>query len=102
MNLKARGTVMAEERITEVQTPSGNTHTSHTIVERDGRRGGSGWIIAIVLVLALLVGGYMLMQGTNASTSKDDAIAQAAGDVGNAAQKVGDAAEKAVDQIEPK
>ena len=78
-----------EERITEVETPSGNTHTSHTIVDREPRRGGSGWLIAIVLILAVLVGGYFLMQGTNASANKDNAIAEAAGDVGNAAQQVG-------------
>jgi uncharacterized protein HemX len=87
-----------EERITEVETPSGNTHTSHTIVDRS-RSGGSGWVIAIVLVLALLIGGYFLMRGTNASSNKDNAIAAAAGDVGNAAEKVGNAAEDAVNNI---
>lgn len=93
---------MAEERITEVHTPAGNTHTSHTIVERDERRGGSGWVIAILLILALLVGGYFLMQGTNASANKDNAIAEAASDVGSAAEKVGSAAENAVNKLEPK
>jgi uncharacterized protein HemX len=93
---------MAEERITEIETPSGNTHTSHTIVDRDRGSGGSGWLIAVVLVLALLIGGYFLMQGSNASANKDNAIADAAGDVGNAAQKVGNAAENAVKKIDPK
>ena len=72
---------MTEERITEVETPSGNVHTTHTVVERSGG-GGSGWLIAIVLILAVLVGGYFLMQGTNASTNKDNAIAGAASDMG--------------------
>ena len=86
-----------EERITETETPSGNVHTTHTVVDRSG--GGSGWLIAIVLILAVLVGGYFLMQGTGASANKDNAIAAAADDVGNAAQKVGDAAQDAAKKI---
>ena len=86
---------MTEERITEVETPSGNTHTSHTVVDRrDG--GGAGWLIAIILILALLIGGYFLMRGSGSEANKDNAIAEAAGDVGDAAQKVGDAAQDAV------
>jgi uncharacterized protein HemX len=86
---------MTEERITEVETPSGNTHTSHTVVDRrDG--GGAGWLIAIVLILALLIGGYFLLRGQGSEANKDNAIAEAAGDVGDAAQKVGDAAQDAV------
>ena len=84
-----------EERITEVETPAGNTHTSHTVVDRD-RGGGSGWLIAIVLILALLIGGYFLMRGTDSEVARDNAVAEAASDVGDAAQKVGDAAEDAV------
>ena len=90
---------MTEERITEVETPSGNVHTTHTVVDRGGS-GGSGWLIAIVLILAVLVGGYFLMQGTNASANKDDAIAGAAKDVGDAANKVGDAAQDAVKKLD--
>ena len=88
---------MTEERITEVETPSGNVHTTRTVVSSGG---GSGWLIAIVLILAVLVGGYFLMQGTNASANKDDAIAGAAKDVGDAATKVGDAAQDAVKKID--
>ena len=91
---------MAEERITEIETPSGNTHTSHTIVDRDGgSRGGAGWLIAIVLVLALLIGGYFLMQSTGSDVAKDNAIAGAAQDIGNAAQQVGDAAQDAANNV---
>lgn len=89
-----------EERIVEVETPSGNTHTTHTVVDSGARSGGgSGWVIAIVLILAVLVGGYLLMQGTNASANKDNAIAAAADDVGNAAKQVGNAAENAAKKI---
>ena len=87
---------MTEERITEVETPSGNTHTSHTVVDRHDGGGGAGWLIAIVLILALLIGGYFLLQGQGGEANKDNAIAEAAGDVGDAAQKVGDAAQDAV------
>ena len=88
---------MTEERITEVETPSGNVHTTHTVVESGG---GSGWLIAIVLILAVLVGGYFLMQNTNASANKDNAIAGAAKDVGDAAGKVGNAAQDAVKKLD--
>lgn len=91
---------MVEERIVETETPSGNTHT-HTEIIRDDRprSGGAGWLIAIVLVLALLIGGYYLMQGSSSESAKDNAIAEAAGNVGEAAQSVGDAADKAADNI---
>ena len=89
-----------EEHITEVETPSGNVHTTHTVVESGRGGGGSGWLIAIVLILAVLVGGYFLMQGSNASANKDNAIAGAASDVGDAAQKVGNAAENAVKKLD--
>lgn len=88
-----------EERIVEVETPSGNTHTTRTVIDGSSRGSGSGWLIAIVLILAVLVGGYFLMQGTNASANKDNAIAAAADEVGNAAQKVGDAAQDAAKKI---
>lgn len=91
---------MVEERITEVETPSGNTHTSHTVVDRGADRGGgAGWLIAIVLVVALLIGGYFLMQSSNSDIAKDNAIAEAAGDVGAAAEEVGGAARDAANNI---
>jgi len=88
---------MAEERIVEVETPTGNTHTSHTVVDRD-RGGGAGWLIAIILILAVLIGGYFLMRSSNSEANKDNAIAAAANDVGDAAQQAGDAVENAADK----
>ena len=56
-------------------------------------------MIAIILLLAVLGGGYFLIQGTNASANKDNAIAGAASDIGDAAQKVGNAADSAVKKV---
>ncbi|GGD62796.1 hypothetical protein [Croceicoccus mobilis] len=92
---------MTEERITEVETPSGNTHT-HTEIIRESeprRSGGAGWIILVVLVIAVLIGAFVLMQGSEAEIAKDNAIAGAADSVGNAAESVGSAADAAADKI---
>lgn len=89
---------MTEERITETETPAGNTHTTHTVVTDDGARrggGGSGWLIALVLVLVAVAGIYLFSQQTGAETAKDNAVAQAASEVGDAANQVGEAAQNA-------
>lgn len=90
---------MAEERITETETPSGNVHTTHTVVTDDGgrRTGGSGWLIALALILAAIVAFYLFSQQSGSEIAKDNAVAEAAGDVGEAAQNVGEAARDAVD-----
>lgn len=88
---------MTEERITETETPTGNVHTTHTVIHDDGTRrsGGSGWLIALVLVLAVVAGIYFFSQQTGAETAKDDAVAEAAESVSDAANQVGDAAQDA-------
>lgn len=92
---------MAEERITEVETPTGDTHTTHTIVtDREPRSGGgSGWLIALVLFIAVVAGIWFLSGMSGAEANKDNAIADAANDVGNAAQNVGDAAQDAANNV---
>lgn len=92
---------MAEERITEVETPTGDTHTTHTIVTDGEPRGGggSGWLIAIVLLIAVVAGIWFFSGMSNSESNKDNAIANAANDVGNAAQNVGDAAKDAADNV---
>ena len=88
---------MTEERVTEVHTPDGNTHTTHTTVVTDEPRGGggSGWVIAIVLILAIIVGIWAFSTMGGSEMAKDDAVADAANNVGDAAQQVGDAAQDA-------
>lgn len=91
---------MAEERITTVESPDGTVR--HTTVVQDSGgsgSGGAGWMIGIVLLLALLVGGYWLTTGGQAEVAKDNAIANAASDVGQAARQVGDAAQDAADSL---
>ncbi|GGD91873.1 hypothetical protein GCM10011515_09460 [Tsuneonella deserti] len=92
---------MVEERVTEVETPSGNTHTTHTVVTDDGARrgGGSGWLIALVLIIALIAGIWFFSGMSNSEAAKDNAIANAASDVGDAAQQVGNAAQDAADNV---
>jgi uncharacterized protein (UPF0333 family) len=67
------------------------------IVESPRRSGGAGWVIAVVLIVALLAGLYLFSQSSGTEAVKDNAIANAANDVGAAAKQVGNAAETAVD-----
>ena len=77
---------MADERIVEVERPSG---------------GGAGWMIAMVLLVALVVGILLFANMSNSGARKDNAIAAAAGDVGKAATKAGNAAETAAEKAAP-
>jgi flagellar basal body-associated protein FliL len=92
---------VAEERITEVETPTGDTHTTHTIVTDGEPRsgGGSGWLIAIVLIIAVIAGIWFFSGMSNSESAKDNAIANAADNVGSAAKQVGNAAENAADSV---
>ena len=92
---------MVEERVTETRTPAGETTgTTHTTIITDERRSrGGGWLIALVLLVALIVGVWAFTQFSGAEVAKDAAIADAADDVGNAAQQVGDAAQDAADSL---
>ncbi|WP_374405551.1 hypothetical protein [Pelagerythrobacter sp.] len=92
---------MTEERITEIETPDGKTHTQTTVVHHDEprRSGGSGWVIALVLVLAVIAGVYFFSRMSGAEAAKDTAIADAAGQVGDAAQQAGQAVEDAANEV---
>jgi hypothetical protein len=92
---------MAEERITEVETPTGDTHTTHTIVTDGAPRsgGGSGWLIALVLIVAVIAAIWFFSGMSNSESAKDNAIANAADNVGAAAEKAGNAVENAADNV---
>lgn len=89
---------MTEERITTVEDANTPAHTTHTtIITDDGVRksGGGTWMIILALLLLGAVGAWFISQGTGAEIAKDNAIAEAADNVGDAAGQIGDAAEQA-------
>jgi flagellar basal body-associated protein FliL len=73
---------MADDHTVVVETP-----------ERSG--GGSGWIIALVLIVALIVGVVFFSRMSTSESAKDNAVANAASNVGQAAKDVGNAAQDA-------
>ena len=92
---------MTEERITEVETPAGNTHTTHTVVtDGEPRRSGiPGWLIALALIIALVIGFVVFSNTSDSEVAKDNAVAEAATNVGDAAQNVGEAAKDVADDV---
>jgi hypothetical protein len=90
---------MAEERITQVETPSGDTHTHTTVVSDRPRSGGATWLIVILLVILAAVAVFYLSGMNNSEMAKDNAIADAAREVGTAAGQAGDAVQDAADAV---
>lgn len=93
---------MTEERITRVETPEGNTHTTTTVIN-DGKAksgGGTTWFVLFVVLLAVLVGIWAFTQMGGAEMTKDNAVAEAADKVGAAADNVGEAAQDAGQAVE--
>ena len=64
-----------------------------TVVERSGNSGAI--LIGIALLIAVLVGGYFLLNQSRNDNVRTDAVTQAASKVGDTADKAGDAAGKA-------
>ena len=81
---------MAEERTTIHRTPAGDTVETRTTGERGGS--GAGWFIALLILAALVIGFFVLMRTSSHEAVKDEAVADAARDVGDAARDVGQAA----------
>ena len=65
------------------------------IVETPARSSGAGWVIATVLILALVLGVVFFGRITGSEAAKDNAVANAADNVGAAAKDVGAAAKDA-------
>ena len=63
------------------------------VMVKDGS--GGAWLIGIVLLIAVIVGGYFAMQYLDSNSAKNNAVSQAAHDVGKAANQVGNAAQDA-------
>jgi uncharacterized protein HemX len=102
------------DRITETTDASGNV--VERTIERDPvavdrgpapvtvntaptSGGGSTTFIMVVLLLALAIGGYFFFANNGSENRKNDAVAEAADDVGAAAEKAGNAVEKAAEKI---
>ena len=71
------------------------------VVEGPNRGGGSGWVIAVVLIVALVIGVIFFTQITGSQVAKNNAISNAASDVGSAAKDVGNAAQDAANNAKP-
>lgn len=86
---------MADEHITTHTAPDGSTHT--TVVDRGetSSGGGGGLIIGLLALVLIAVGVYFFAGMSNSEANKNNAVAEAAKDVGNAAQTVGEAAKDA-------
>ena len=87
---------MTEERTTTIETPAGETHTTTTVVRDEPRSGGGvKWGLVLGLLVLAVVAFVVFSQMSNAEIAKDNAMAEAASNVGDAAGQVGDAAQNA-------
>ncbi len=90
-----------EERIVETErAPEAPVHNTTIIRERSS--GGTGIVMALVLLIAVVGGIYLFSLQTDSQTARDNAVANAAQDVGDAANKVGDAAQDAANNLNHK
>ncbi len=76
---------MSDDRVTT--TPAPQT----TVIETRGSGSGAGLFIGLVLLLAVAIGAFYLINQSNRQSSKDAAITQAAKSVEKTADKAGDA-----------
>ena len=89
---------MAHERITERT----DGVTSERVVERGEdrvvveRRGGSGAVIALLLIVAVAIGAYFFLRADGRDAAQSAAITDAAQSVGDAADEAGAAVKDAV------
>lgn len=92
---------MTEERVVETQSPAGQRHTHTTIVTSEPpRRRGTGTVILLILATIVVIAAiWALTNMGGAEIAKDNAVADAAGEVGAAASEVGDAARNAAGAI---
>lgn len=76
----------------EVHTTREEPGTTHTTVIEERRGSGAGWLIGIVLLIAVIVGAWFLYATVGSTNHKNNAIAGAAHSVGHAADTVSSAA----------
>lgn len=93
---------MAEERIVTTEPREDYPTATHTTIVHETappRSGGSGWLIGIVLLIAVIAGIFLFSRYSTSEAAKDSAVAEAAGEVGAAASQVGDAAQDAANSL---
>lgn len=90
---------MTEERITETTDSQGNTHTTHIVHDGSSGGGAAKWVFLLILVVAIAVGAYVMTQTNASEIQANEAMTEAAQDVGTAAGQVGDAAEDAANAV---
>jgi Flp pilus assembly protein TadG len=74
------------ERVTERDSGGGTT-----VIETRGGGSGMGFMIGLILLVALAIGAFYLYQSSQNEAVKTDAISDAARSVEKTADKVGDA-----------
>jgi hypothetical protein len=82
---------MSDDVTTTTPAQPGTT----TIIERRGGGSGVGLMIGIILLVALAIGAFYLINQSSSQNKRDDAIAGAAKSVEKTADKVGDAVDEA-------
>ncbi|GFE76457.1 MULTISPECIES: hypothetical protein [Novosphingobium] len=81
------------------RAPEAPTTTTTIIRERGSSGGATGIVMALILLVVVAGGIYLFSKGTQSETAKDEAITEAANNVGAAADKVGDAAQDAANGV---
>ena len=86
---------MADETVT-TSGPNEPTPTAHTTIIREGSSGsGMGIFLAVIPLIAIIGGIYIFNRNSASEDTRNNAVAEAARNVGNAATKAGNAAENA-------
>ena len=86
---------MADEVYTRETVPGDTT------VIRETRSGsGAGWLIAVVLIVALIASVWFFSQSNRSQMARDNAVTAAANNVGSAARDVGNAAQDAANNAD--
>ncbi len=96
-----------QNEMPEQTEPQDKPIQRETIVVTEGKSSGTnGWFVMFTVLAAVLVGLWAFTQLGGAEMAKDNAVAdaaeevgRAAGEVGDAARDIGDAAQDAADSV---
>jgi hypothetical protein len=91
---------MTEERETRIDEPQGHAGNHTTIVHERRSTSAGTWLLVGLAIVALAAAVWAFSTMGGAETAKDNAIADAAGEVGQAADQIGDAAQNVGDAVQ--